>query len=558
MPRKSTLIPPPPAPRWERAEHLDRLGGAGSVDLMVIGGGIVGVGVALDAAGRGLDVALVEQGDFGSGTSSRSTKLLHGGIRYLPQLRFGLIREGLREQDVLAVVADYLYEPLDFVIPMFKGRGFGDLPVWARSHWIYPLGLRFGLWAYDLLGGRVFDSSRRHRTISADEAAELVPGLGTDGLKRAFVYTDAQTDDARLTLAVIKTAVGYGNTLAVNWATATGVAAAADGYQVTVTDRLGDREFDVTARSVVAATGAFVPPSPDGRRALNIIRSKGAHLVTRLDAVGLSDTAVVLPETDDDRILYVLPWQGHAVIGTTDTAYGGDLAHPDPDTDDVEYLMRHVHEYLDAGDDAPISAWAGLRALADTEGGSTASASREHKIHGVAPGYLQVAGGKLTGYRSIAADVVDGIADHLGVDRRSTTAAAMLVGAGAEPSMVHGHAKRLVDLGFEPSYGHRLWRRFGTHAEAIVTDLEQRPERRPSLGDGTTLAELHYATEHEAAARLSDITLRRTRLSWFTPDHGRDDAGLIADTLGDALGWDEETRKDELGAFEQELIAEGL
>ncbi len=546
---------------WTRAGHLARLREQGSFDVVVIGGGIVGAGVAKDAAGRGLKVALLERSDFGSGTSSRSTKLLHGGIRYLPQLRFGLVREGLKEQKVLARTADYLYEPLEFVIPIYRGRGFADAPRWARHPRVFPIALRLGLLVYDLLGGRIFGRWRRyrHRTVSAAEALQMAPGLRPEGLLRAFVYWDAQTDDARLTLAAIKTAVANGRAVAVNWLEAKEVHRSGAGYHVVGVDRLGGETIGITTRSVVAATGAFHPPAEDtGGELLRVVQSKGVHLTAAAADVGLGHQAIVLPETEDERVIYVIPWQGTAVIGTTDTPYDGDTAHPTASADDVDYLMRHVREYFNVNNVEPISAWAGLRALVDTGAASTSEASREHKVEQVMPGFVQVAGGKLTGYRHIAADVTAMIAKHLDKKGKPTTAHDPLVGSGGGEGYAALLAKRLAMIDVDGDYGYLLYRRYGTTAAEVVTLLEENESLRHRLGDGSTLAEVVFGARFEAVAGLTDFTLRRTRLSWFTRDHGRADAAAIADALAAELGWDEAARTDHLQRFERELAAEGL
>ncbi len=545
---------------WTREGHLARLEGGGTFDVLVIGGGIVGAGVAQDATGRGLTVALAERHDFASGTSSRSTKLLHGGIRYLAQFRFGQVRAGLREQVVLDRTADYLVEPLRFVIPIYRGRRFADAPRWAAHPWVFPIAFRLGLLLYDLMGGRLFGKRRRlrHRRISARQARELVPTLRPEGLKRAITYYDAQTDDARLTLACTATAVATGLAAAANWVEIRSVDQAGDCYVATAHDRLTGREFTIRAHTVVAATGAFAPPAPaTARHVLAVRRSKGAHVVTTTERVGLGTEAVVLPETDDRRILYLVPWQRHAVIGTTDTPYDGDPAHPNASAGDVDYIIGHVTRYLDVAPFEPISSWAGLRALV-SDGGPTASASREHMVEEIAPGYVQVAGGKLTGYRQIAEGVTNRIAARLRIATESRTEHELLVGTGTNSRWRGTLIGDLADLGIDDGYHEMLYRRYGTRAAAVVTLLRTHPELQHRLGDGSTLAEVVFGARHEAVARISDFTLRRTRLSWFTPDHGRVDAQVIADTLAAELGWDEDRVEEELKAFEEELSAEGL
>ena len=237
-------------PTWVRHRQLERLAATAQLDTLVVGGGVVGAGVALDAAARGLRVALVDRSDFGAGTSSRSTKLLHGGIRYMPQFRFGLVREGLLEQKVLHKTADYLYEPLEFILPLYRQRGFGDVPRLLRNPRLIPLALRAGLILYDVLGAR---RDGRHYRVTADEVHRMAPLLSTEGLRGGFVYTDALTDDARLGLAVTRTAVERFGALAVNWTEAIAVHHDGTGYLIHLHDRLGDTHLEVRARTVVAA-----------------------------------------------------------------------------------------------------------------------------------------------------------------------------------------------------------------------------------------------------------------------------------------------------------------
>lgn len=545
----------PPAAAWDRADHRRRLTDA-TFDLLVVGGGIVGAGTALDAAARGMRVALVEQSDFAAGTSGRSTKLLHGGIRYLPHLEFSLVREGLLEQKVLARTADFLYEPLEFAIPLYRGRTIADVPRFASHPLLAPLALRAGLFLYDALGGR---RRGRHRRVGVDELLRLVPALRTEDLKGGFLYRDAQTDDARLVISVVKTAVQQG-AAAVSRMRADRLTRADGSFAVDATDCATRERLTVRARAVVAATGAFDPPPvTGGGSTLPVVHSKGIHLIVESAALGLGDRAVVLPETDDGRVLFIIPWLGTAMVGTTDTRYEGSPEHPAATPDDVDYLMRHVMRYLDVPDFQPLSSFAGLRALADGGDGTTAEASREHLIVEAAPGYVQVAGGKLTSYRRIAASAADRAALHLGMARSSTTETLLLVGAGASGGAAAALAGRLAPLGPSDNYAGWLLRRYGTEAEVIAGLLEARPELRRTLSDGTsTLAEVAYCAAHEGVQSIADFALRRTRLALFTRDHGRADAPAVAEVLAAELGWSREQTAADLAAYEEELAAECL
>ncbi len=538
-------------------------GGAGRLealeqgyDLAVIGGGVVGAGIALDAAARGLRVCLIERSDFAAGTSSRSTKLLHGGVRYLPQLRFGLVRQSLREQLILRRTADYLVEPLDFVIPVYRDRGFADAPAWARRPWILPVALRLGLWAYDRLGGRKGQDLQRR--IPVEEVLERFPRLRTDGLRHGIIYRDYQTDDARFTLALVRTAVACGAT-ALNWASAERVAGGDHGYRVEVTDRLGGASGVVAARAVVSATGAFPPPPSVGRRPLGLRLSKGTHLTVAATDLGLNDAALLLPETDDGRVLFLVPWAGYGLIGTTDTEYRGDPAFPTPTREDVAYLLRHVVEYLDVGEPAILSAWSGLRALADGGGGGTASASREHKVRELHPGYIQVAGGKLTGYRRIAAEVVDDVCRRLGRRERCRTDEILLVGAGGGTGAAGEVRRRAAACGLDGAGAGRLLGRYGTEAGRVLDLVEGDPHLGTTIAGTTHLgAEVVFAARHEFALTIADVLLRRTHIAWAVADHGRAAAGAVAALLGAELGWDGGRLAAERRRLEETLAAEGL
>ncbi len=540
---------------WTRSDHLSRLLKDGPFDVVVVGGGIIGAGTALDLAQRGLSVAVVEQNDFAQGTSSRSTKLFHGGIRYLPQFHFALVAEGLSEQKVLAEVVDFLYRPLEFVVPLYRQFGLADAPRWLARGWRAPLALRAGVTLYDLLGG-FGRPGARHRSLSVAEVKDLAPALRGEGLKGGFAYHDAQTDDARLVITVLKTAVGLYGAVAVNRVEARSVRGVGDGFEVDVTD--GSNEFVVKTRTVLAATGAFDPPElAGGGKPLRMVVSRGTHLVIDPTDLPTGNRAVVLPETEDGRVLFIIPWLGRALVGTTDMTHHGDTTYPTPLPEDVDYLMRHLRMFLDVAEFEPISSFAGLRALADYRAATTAEASRDHEFAEVTPGYVQVAGGKLTTYRRISRQAADRLAKHLGVTQRSASHRLPMVGTGQ--SGAAESRRRLTEASFPPPVIEAAVAAYGGDA-AVIAGLGQADRRLTAiLSDGeTSLASVAYAARHEAVSRISDITLRRCHLSWFTKDHGRVDAPAIADVLATELGWSESEIDRQLRLFEAELIAEGL
>lgn len=527
---------------WDRATHRAALED-GTFDTVVVGGGIVGAGVALDLATRGLKVALLERTDFGSETSSRSTKMLHGGIRYLPQMQFGLVREGLLEQKVLERIADYLFEPLQLLLPYYSDRGFGDVPKWIRHPRLVPKAFGFGLWLYDRLGRRTAD--RRHHHLSREEVLARAPKLDPKGLTGGFTYFDALTDDTRLTLAVTKTAVDSFDAIAVNWLHVESIAREGDGFRVQGYDRLGNTSVSLTSRSVVSATGPFPPPGvPRGAEGRDLLLSKGIHLVIDAEPLGISDAALVLPETDDERVFFIIPWLGKTWVGTTDTKYRGDPDHPLVDDADIEYAKRQLHEYLKIDDVEIVSAVAGIRALA-ASGTNTSKASRAPKIEELTPGYVRVAGGKLTGYRPMAVKVGNRVVKHLGIGRQSKTRDQLLSGAGGgDVRFAHENA----------AYRNVLQGRYGTNARFILEVAE--------LGimadDRLSEAEVAYLVHEEAAATISDVLLRRTHLALLLSDHGRALAPGVAAIMGRELDWSPGEVDLQIKAYEEELISEGL
>ena len=550
------LIGPAAASRgtWTRSASRSALADTGVFDLLVIGGGVIGAAGACDAAGRGLQVAVVEQHDFAGGTSSKSTKLLHGGIRYLPHLRFKLIRDGLREQAVLRHTADFLYSDLDFVIPLLAGRGLVDLPRWMTYGPLLPISLRTGLALYDLLGQR--RGADRHRRLDSHELALSFPRLRRGFLRGGFAYRDAQTDDVRLTITLLKTAVRRYGATAVSRMRASAITTEGDVLRVTLEE--GDERTQVRARAVVSATWAYQPPGLDGRPAGSPGKlSKGVHLVYRADDLSLGNQALVLPETDDGRLLFAIPWQGLALVGTTDTPYEEPPSLARPDRVDVEYLEAHLRSYMDIDGASPLAAFAGLRTLAGN--GNTAALSREHRIIEQGPGVFRVAGGKLSSARSIAKEVVDRVCRHLGVGQESRTADEPLVGAGIGRGFRGFVRTGVLDAGLPEYYTDHLVRRYGTEATSILRLLDERPRLATLMEPAPVLAaEVVYTARHESVDSVGDFALRRTGLAWSSPDHGLRWARLIAHELATELDWSSERRERAIARYRSELDAVGL
>jgi glycerol-3-phosphate dehydrogenase len=529
---------------------------ARGVDVLVIGGGITGAGVALDAAARGYRVGLVERADFASGTSSRSTKLVHGGVRYLPQGHLGLVREGLRERTRLLRLAPLLVRPQPFVVPLYEDthRPLGvRLPGVVRP--LAPLGIRAGLAAYDLFAGR---PDLRHRALSRTALEERVPDLRTDGLRAALLYYDARTDDVRLTHAVLAAACAHG-AVAANYAAVTGfvrTGAAVSG--AVVEDRLRGGTLTVPARFIVNATGIWgdAVAALDAPPPFRIRHSKGTHLVLREGAVR-AEAAIVIPETDDGRLAFIVPWAGRPLLGTTDDAYDGDLASPRATPDDVAYLLAHANRYLRR----PLTprdvtaAWAGIRPLVSASGaGPTAALARDHVVSVSPGGVVSIVGGKLTSYRKMAEDAVDAVVARDGGGRPCRTAHLALDGAaGADAARA-----ALVAAGVPEATCAHLLEWYGGAALELAGLIRAEPALGRPLHPAApaVAAEVVHACRNEMAARLTDVMFLRVRIAAVDVEAAAEAAGAVAALMSRELGWDAVGTARQRQAFEDELARE--
>ncbi|HSB11216.1 MAG TPA: glycerol-3-phosphate dehydrogenase/oxidase [Blastocatellia bacterium] len=531
-------LKPPELSLRTRATNLEQMRGE-IYDVAVIGGGITGAGTALDAASRGLSVALVEKRDFASGTSSRSSKLIHGGLRYLEQFHFGLVRESLQERAVLSRMAPHLSRPLEFLVPVYSSN--------ERS----PLGanrlkLAAGLWLYDLLAGR--RNIARHRWLSREVALRLAPALEPDGLRGAFVYYDCLTDDARLVIEVIKAAAARGAAIA-NYAAARGIKANDDGSSsVQIEDVLAGRSFELRARVVVNAGGVWsdeVSRLSDVRAPQRLRPSKGIHVVTPAERFQ-NHAAVLIPSLGEQRFLFVIPWQGRALIGTTDTDYAGDLNEPVAEPDEVNRVIQSAARAFPSArvsTDDVISTFAGLRPLvgADNEH-TTKDLSRREEIFETDSGLITVTGGKLTTWRRMAERVVDLAARRLERmgrrlpgGRRGVTDRIRLAGGSAR-----GDATRVAaEFDVEVATVEHLMNTYGGNYGVVLELTRQSEGMKASLVRGLPHieAEVAYATRQEMIATVEDFLARRTRITLLARDHGRACAGRVASLLGAELGW---------------------
>jgi glycerol-3-phosphate dehydrogenase len=509
-------------------------------DLLVIGGGINGAGIARDAAMRGLRTALVEGADFASGTSSRSSKLIHGGLRYLEQGNVRLVLEAVRERERLRRLAPHLVRPQEFVFPVYRD---GPLARWK---------LAAGLWAYDLLAG--FWGVRRHRMLGAQAVRAAEPALRQDGLRGAGVYFDYRTDDARLVLETVLAAAREGATV-VSYAQVVGLLK--DGGRITgarIADRLGGNGGAIVrAHVVVNATGPWVDhvASLDESGPSRLRLTKGVHVVVPRARVG-NRAAIVLHALADRRVMFVIPWGEHSIVGTTDTDHvGGPDTPPTVEPEDVAYLLDTTNHYFPAAaltSKDVVSAWAGLRPLIAPPPGSGESpsdVSREEDIFVSTSGLVSIAGGKLTTYRLVAAAVVDRVVATLGRAGdtrrfgRSRTGEVPLPGGRSSPAVLAAAAISRDGHGLAPVVIGHLADRYGSRLDEVLGlvagDRGLAEPIMPGLPDPR--AEIVEAVEHEWALTLEDVLRRRTQVALRDSEAGSGVAGDVAALMGRRLGW---------------------
>lgn len=542
----------------QRQAHLSRVKNQ-SFDLLVIGGGITGTGVARDAARRGLRVALLERADLASGTSSRSSKLVHGGLRYLEQYEFGLVFESVSERRVLMDIAPHLVKPLAFVFPVYESFGRAAL-------------IDIGLWLYD--GLSLFRSPKIHKRLGKRATAKVEPCLTTHELKSAELYYDCATDDARLTLETALDAMRQGAQV-VTWCPVVGFLHDERGRAlgVKVHDSLGDEHFEVRAGAVVNATG----PWTDGVRGqalgsagrLRLRPTKGVHIV--VDRAKLPvEHAVVLIHPDDERVLFAIPWGDRTYIGTTDTDWDGDPALVAADLADVDYLIGASGHFFPGNPlhyDDVIATWAGLRPLINQEGVHESEISREHQVDVEADGIVTVAGGKLTTYRRMAAEVVDKALDVLRMcgwetepPRHADTAREPLPGAVGWPKDDDdsGLINDIVAASgghFEHDTARYLAGSHGMLGMDVAVLAAARPElaQRLVAGRPEVMACVEWAVTRELAATVDDVLQRRLPLFFKDYDQGLGCAEAVAVHMAGLLGWDDVRRERELERFRHEV-----
>lgn len=546
----SAPLPPGSLGPRQRARDLARLGDE-EFDVLVIGGGITGVGCALDAATRGLSVALVEQRDIASGTSSRSSKLLHGGLRYLEQRDFALVREALHERGLLTKkVCPHLVRPVSFLIPLTHR-------IWQRLYY------GAGVLLYDLLAWTGKNPLPRHRHLSRKQALDLVPGLQPSSLIGGIVYSDAQVDDARHTLAVARTAARHGAAIATSTQVTDLVFEEVDGVRTVVGAELSDLEDDATiicrAKKVVNATGVWIDDIQDmaGPAGLTVRAAKGVHIVVPRECIE-SDSGIVL--RTPRSVLFIIPWGVHWLIGTTDTDWDYDRAHPAASQADIDYILEQANAALarPLTEDDIVGVYAGLRPLVSGEtDDDTTKISREHAVAQPVPGLISIAGGKYTTYRVMAVDTIDMVAEGLGrTVAPSCTEDVTVVGSEDWPSFADRAEELSAEWNLpEPLITRLLWRH-GSRIGDVLAMTKENPSLNEVIAELYLSAEIVHAARHEGALHLEDVLARRLRISIESEARGTLVADAAADLMAVELGWTDATKAEETAAWHQRVKAE--
>ena len=520
----------------------------GELDVLVVGGGVVGAGTALDAASRGLRTALVEAADWASGTSSRSSKLVHGGLRYLEMLDFHLVREALRERGLLINhLAPHLVQPVAFLYPL-KHR------VWERLY------AGSGIALYDLMasGSGGLTGLHHHRHLSRRAALRAAPVLRRDSLIGAIEYYDAQVDDARFTMMLARTAATRG-ALVANRARVIGFERSGERVNgARILDQESGRTMSVRAKVVISATGVWSGETQalaDVVDPLRVRASKGVHLIVRRSRLQLSTGLITRTERS---VLFVIPWGDFWIIGTTDTDYHADKERPVANRDDVDYLLAHVNSVLATPLEREdiVGVYAGLRPLLDGGADATAKLSREHAVSQPRPGLVVVAGGKFTTYRVMAQDAVDRASLQLErVVPPSHTNDVVIVGGENWTAAWDSRYQMAAESGLGIEWIEHLLHRYGSLTPQVLNVISDDRSLAAPLEDSQHYlkGEISYAVTHEGALHLDDILTRRTHISIQTSDHGARAARHVGDVTAGLVGWGPERLEEELAIYDANM-----
>jgi glycerol-3-phosphate dehydrogenase len=539
-------------------------------DLVVVGGGVTGAGAALDAASRGYSVAIVERADWAIGTSSRSSKMVHGGLRYLQNFDLGLVREALLERQLMVQLAPHLVYPTPFLVPALGED--------RRSRM-----LGIGLNMYDVMATTRVGQARRereareragdywapdrHRTIPRDEAIELIPALESLDPSEAYLFYDCQTDDVRLVFTILGEAERFG-ALCLNRAEVTGLLSEGDrAAGVRCTDLESGEAFEIRAENVINATGVWadrIRPEEihDEAEVPRIAPSRGTHITLSPDRLALTRAACIVP-AGSDRTIFALPWYGRPLIGTTDNDYEGDISHPQPASGDIEYLLDAINDFFgtDLGPGDVTGAYAGVRPLISTgDPRKSVDISRKAELYETSSGMLTITGGKLTTWRRMAKQVVDRMVERAGRVAPCRTGDIPLGMAAGEGELDPPDGLSEADL--PEGYRELLAFRYGHAGRRVLQIAGDRPElARPIVeGQPDLLAEAVIAARLEQARSVADVLLRRTRLGLLAAPALRtaDAVRTVAEAMGSELGWDADRVDSEAARWVDDAATEGI
>jgi glycerol-3-phosphate dehydrogenase len=523
----------------ERRQHDLVALADGRLDVLVVGGGIVGSGALLDAATRGLRAGLVEREDIAVGTSSRSSRLIHGGLRYLEQYRFGLVREALAERSRILHLAPHLVTIEPLLFPLF------GWPIATRAFY------EAGMTLYDILGAR--RDGGWHRHLSVEEVLAHAPAMRRPRLRGGLLFHDGVEDDARYTLAVARTAQAEGAIVVTRAGAESLIVEGGRVVGTRVCDSLSGDVIDIRARVVIDATGVWGadPSSPLSGGTTRLLPSRGAHLVVPRDRI---PSNVGLTIRVPGKVVFLVPWPHFWLIGTTDAPYGGPIDRPMAGHDEVDELLSAVNRVLDVdlGRGDVVGTYAGLRPLIAPSGGSTLTASREHRVVVEPNGLVRVSGGKYTTYRLMAEQTIDATLGVLGEqpkDRPSQTARHRLIGAADPPELERLAGTLAGSAGLAPVVASRLVSRHGLEAGAVVEAGVRSGQLGTLAGTEHLEAEVAWAARHELALSLDDVLARRMRLVHELRDRGASIAPRVAAIMGAELGWDTSRQEAEVEAF---------